>query len=84
MDFKTAQNSKLEIGNVFVIEGITFKVLITPEDPEDFRKYCRNFEMDSFCDHSAIPYSSNGCYEIRALRIEEGRVEWEYPELQQL
>ena len=84
MDFRTAQESKLEIGDIFVVEGITFRVFITPEDPNDFKAYCRNFKMDKFCDHSAIPYCSNGSYEIRAIRIEDGKVKWEYPELQQL
>jgi len=84
MDFETAQESKFEIGDVYVVEGIKFKVLITPEDPDDFNSYCKNFRIESFDDHSAIPYSSNGQYEIRALRIDEGKVKWEYPELQQL
>jgi hypothetical protein len=84
MDFKTAQESKLEIGDIFVVEGIHFKVFITPELSTDFKKYCDHFQIDSFCDQSAIPFSTNGHYEIRALRKDNGRIIWEYPELQAL
>ena len=84
MDFKIAQETKQEIGDIYITEGIQFKVFITPERSEDFHEYCDNFDMDSFGDNSAISFCKNGSYEIRALRIENGVIKWEYPELQQL
>ena len=84
MDFEIAQVTKQEIGDIYITEGIQFKVFITPERSEDFQEYCNSFDLETFCDNSAISFCKNASYEIRALRIEDGVVKWEYPELQQL
>jgi len=84
MDYKIALESKQEMGELFIVEGIRFRLLVTPEDSTDFATYCDKFNINSFTDESAIPYSTNGKYEVRAIRIEDGIVKWEFPEIQEL
>ena len=84
MDYKNAMESKQEMGEIFIVEGIRFRLLVTPENSTDFANYCDEFNIHSFTDESAIPYSTNGKYEVRAIRIEDGMVKWEFPEIQEL
>lgn len=81
MDFDTALNEKLEMGDLFVVDKLRFKVLVTPADPIDFDKYCDNFNMETFTDRSAIQFSTDNRFDVRALRIENGVIKWEYPDL---
>ena len=84
MDYKIALQSKQEMGEIFIVEGIRFKLFVTPESPTDFDTYCKNFDINSFTDESAIPYCSNEKYEVRAIRLEDGVLKWEFPEIQEL
>ena len=84
MDFKTAEKTRSEMGEVFVVERIQFKLYVTPEAEDDFKKYCADFDEGSFTDKSALKYCTNDRYEIRAIRLDEGKLNWEYPDLQPL
>ena len=84
MDYTIAQESKHDMGDIFIVEGIEFKLLVTPAKPSDFQLYCDKFDIESFTDDSAIDYSTDGKFEVRAIRIEDGKLKWEFPEIQQL
>lgn len=84
MDYRIALKSKQDMGEIFIVEGIKFRLFVTPEDSTDFASYCTNFDINSFTDESAIPYCTNGKYEVRAIRVEDGIVKWEFPEIQEL
>ena len=84
MDFQTAVKTKSDMGEVFVVERIHFNLYVTPEAPADFKKYCVEFDESSFNDESALTYCTNDRYEIRAIRMDEGKLKWEYPDLQPL
>ena len=84
MDYKTALESRISMGEVFIVQGIKFGLFLTPASDKDFNDYVKAFDIKSFTDESAVDFCTDGQYEVRAIRIEDGVLKWEFPEIQQL
>ena len=81
MDFEKALKIKTEMGGIFIVDNIKYDLLVTPEDPIDFKDYCDQYNSLNFTDETSKEYCKNGRYEIRAIREDSGMLNWEYPEL---
>ncbi len=68
MDFNEALKFKQQRGKDVIEEkGITFRVLVTPRNDEDFARYQDDYRGGRFIDNSAMKYCNDGEYCVRGL-----------------